>query len=120
MKFAGEAALEIKDNKSSIYVNPIDTLPRVDISTAISKLLPKLTDSNWKVRKEGLDALELLLTQSNNRIKIDYDLVTALKTRINDPNKSLAKGFLIFSGNFVVACGKDIKSHCKALLASVI
>lgn len=103
-----------------MLLNPVDSLPRVDISVPVSKLLPKLSDGNWKVRKEGLDGLELLLTQSNNRIKIDYDLITALKTRINDPNKSLAKGFLTFSGRFVVACGKDIKPHCKAMLASVI
>jgi len=61
LKFEGEAAQEIKENKS-LLLNPIDTLPRVDISGPISKLLPKLNDGNWKVRKEGLDGLELLLT----------------------------------------------------------
>jgi len=37
-------------------------MPRADISKYLtSDLLSKLENSNWKVRKEGLDAIEAIL-----------------------------------------------------------
>jgi hypothetical protein len=58
-------------------------LPRVDISKEVALFVKKLTDGNWKVRKEGLEALEGLLAK-NIRIQITglYDLIIALKLRL--------------------------------------
>lgn len=47
-----------------------DLLPRQDISTSItSAILNNLTSSNWKERKDGLDAVEQLLVSAGNRIQ---------------------------------------------------
>jgi len=44
-------------------------------------LIPKLNNGDWKIRKEGIDAIDLLLTQNNNKIKLDglYDFISVLK-----------------------------------------
>ncbi|KXZ46795.1 TOG1 protein [Gonium pectorale] len=47
-----------------------DLLPRTDISGLItSELVTQLSNSNWKERKAGLDAIETILTQAGNRIQ---------------------------------------------------
>lgn len=43
-------------------MNPLDTLPRADISKEVNGVLKKLSDGNWLVRKEGLEDLEKLLS----------------------------------------------------------
>ena len=93
-------------------------MARADISASVNKYIPKLNNGDWKIRKEGIDAIELLLTQNNNKIKLDglYDFISVLKSKINDPNKTLVKIFITFAGRFVEACGKDIKNHCKPIL----
>lgn len=102
---------------------PLDSsMARADISASVNKYIPKLNNGDWKIRKEGIDAIELLLTQNNNKIKLDglYDFISVLKSKINDPNKTLVKIFITFAGRFVEACGKDIKNHCKPILLSII
>ncbi|RUO96554.1 hypothetical protein BC936DRAFT_141845, partial [Jimgerdemannia flammicorona] len=51
--------------------DPIEDLfPRVDISPQLdSKLLEECNDSNWKVRKEGLDKIVAIIEAANKRIK---------------------------------------------------
>lgn len=78
--------------------------------------MKKITDpKDWKNRKEGLESLEKLLNENNNRIKIDglYDLIAALKARLSDSNKSIVRGYIGFVGKFAEACGKDIKNQAK-------
>ena len=58
----------------------LDSLPRTDVSKEMcnSKLLAKLTDKNWKVKKEGYDKVDDILAKANNRIEKNglKDLVT--------------------------------------------
>jgi cytoskeleton-associated protein 5 len=122
ISFLGEAAQDVKEDNRGGGGNPLDSLPRADISNEANKLLKKMGDAQWKTRKEGLDALESLLTSNNNRISSNnlHDLVACLKQRLNDPNKSLARGFITFVGKFVEACGKDVKQYSKTLLTPLI
>jgi hypothetical protein len=47
-----------------------DLLPRADISGQItSELVGKLTSTNWKERKEGLDEVEAILAAAGGRIQ---------------------------------------------------
>ena len=117
--FRGEAETEISHEMSS---NPLDSLPRADISRESEKLLKKLSDGDWKIRKEGLDALDQLLVSANNRILPNglHDLVGALRARLSDPNKSLVRGFIVFIGKFATALGSHIKNFAKVLIPSLI
>ncbi|KRX07362.1 Armadillo-type fold [Pseudocohnilembus persalinus] len=122
IQFQGEALQQIKQDKT-IGKNPVDSMPRANISSQANELLKFISDpKDWKKRKEGLDKLLKVLNDNSNRIKLDglYDLVNALKVRIQDSNKSVARAYLGFIGTFAEACGKDIKMHCKLLLPPVI
>jgi hypothetical protein len=48
------------------------------------------------------------------------DLITALKSRINDPNKSLCKMFISFTAHLIESVGKDIRIHSKVLILALI
>lgn len=66
IQFRDDADVDIREMGDA---NPIDPLPRVDISRESEKLHQKLTDkTDWKVRKEGLDALENLIQGAGGRI----------------------------------------------------
>jgi len=119
IQFREDADSEIREMANA---NPMDSLPRVDISRDVEKLYKKLTDNDWKVRKEGLDALDGLVTAANNRILPNglYDLVAILKTRLNENNKSQAKSFISFVGKFATALGPGAKVHAKVLVPELI
>ena len=59
----------------------MDSLPRADISKALEGLLKKLSDKDWKIRKEGLEALEDLLKSKGNRINCNslHEFIGLLK-----------------------------------------
>jgi len=120
IEFRGEAKDEVKHEK---VVNPLDSLPRADISNEVAKFLPKINDAaNWQLRKEGIESLDALLNQNQHRVLMNglIDLITALKSRINDPNKSLCKLFISFTAHLVESAGKDIRMHSKVLILSLI
>ncbi len=70
--------------------------PRADISKDIPPILKQLEDANWLVRKSGLESLQALLAQHQNRISLNglHDLVAALKGKMNESNKGLARSFI--------------------------
>ncbi|PVV02077.1 hypothetical protein BB560_003480 [Smittium megazygosporum] len=80
-----------RNNVSS--TNEMEELfPRVDLSQKMNaNIIKKLSDANWKLRKEALDFISEQLIASNKRIEptLSNDFVTALKNRLNDTNKNL-------------------------------
>ncbi len=84
--------------------------------------MKKLGDKDWKVRKEGQENLEALLQQNNNRVKLEglYDLIAAMKPRLTDPNKGVARAYINFCGKLVEAIGKDFKPQAKIILYPLI
>ncbi|KAJ2737013.1 hypothetical protein IW152_000276 [Coemansia sp. BCRC 34962] len=78
--------------------DPMDDLfPRQDLHSLIGPgIYKQLSDSNWKERKAGLDAIQGALDSANHRIlpNISGDLYTALKQRLQDANKNLITGTL--------------------------
>lgn len=119
VEFRGEVAAEVQHFAES---NPLDTLPRADISREADKIVKILGNTDWKIRKEGLDQLEQLLASNNNRILPNglNELVNALKSRLADPNKALVKGFINFVGKLTVALGKDIQRYSKTLVHALM
>ncbi|GAA6061591.1 hypothetical protein JCM10212_004341 [Sporobolomyces blumeae] len=75
---------------SAPEVDPMDELfPRVDFDRLVSSTtIQSCADANWKVRKEGLEAIRDAL-EANKRIKPTTlpDLANPLKTRVTDSNK---------------------------------
>jgi len=122
VQFRGEAQSELSNQGSSAASNLLDSLPRVDISKDVEKLLKKLGDSKWEVRREALEALGGLLTASHNRIAATglQELVTALKSRLNDNNKSLVKSCIMFVGNFATAVGPNVRIYAKPLIQELV
>lgn len=62
------------------------------------------------------------MNQNQHRVLMNglTDLITALKGRINDPNKSLCKLFISFTAHLVESTGKDIRMHSRVLILSLI
>jgi cytoskeleton-associated protein 5 len=89
-----------------------DLNPRSSIAhIANSKLFGKLDDKNWKIRKEGLDAIDEALASAAGRVLpegID-DLMKAIGLRIADPNKSIARGFIGLAGRMAEALGSECR-----------
>ena len=86
------------------------------------KITKKLQDPNWKVRIEGFDDLEKF--SSNNSFKISMtgfqELLNALKSKLNDPNKNIIKIAVNFIGNLVDCFGKEFKIYAKSFIISII
>ncbi|KAJ2766889.1 hypothetical protein IWQ57_004177, partial [Coemansia nantahalensis] len=73
--------------------DPMDELvPRQDLGALLGPAIyRKLGDANWKERKAALDEIQAALEGARHRIQpaISGDLYTALKQRLQDPNKNL-------------------------------
>ena len=121
IQFRGEAQSEIKEQGGSNQ-NPLDSLPRADISRDAEKILKKLNDGDWKVRKEGLDALEGVISANNNRILPNglQELTTTLKNRLSDNNKGFLKSCLHFVGKFASALGPNVRVYAKTLIVELV
>ena len=106
-------------------LNLDDVIPRTDISSQITEqLLNKLSDDAWKTRKEAMDEIHAILAGANHRIQSkDGGLFEALKLRLVDNNKNLAKDAIHLLSTFITDMGQPIlKSGAKLLpplLASV-
>jgi len=52
---------------ASVGGSLLDSLPRADVSKELSnsKLITKLWDSNWKIKKEGYDRVEEVIAEAN-------------------------------------------------------
>lgn len=100
-----------------------DAIPRNNISNQItSKLLAALTDSNWKTRKETMDAIDGILTASGMRILPTglNDVIKGLKGRLADPNKSLCRQSMALVGRFAEALGSECRQFNKFLVPGLL
>eukprot|EP01022_Parablepharisma_sp_SALTPOND_P013285 TRINITY_DN1767_c0_g1_i1.p1 TRINITY_DN1767_c0_g1~~TRINITY_DN1767_c0_g1_i1.p1 ORF type:complete len:1819 (+),score=240.94 TRINITY_DN1767_c0_g1_i1:2754-8210(+) len=103
---------------------PVDSLfPRIDISPQINqKLLNNISDPGIKVRQEAKEQLERLINSANGRIQANNlsPLINALKGRMNEPCKTLAKGFISLVGNVAAAMGAGFKQYSKIIIQPLI
>uniref|UniRef100_A0A8C4NLI9 TOG domain-containing protein n=2 Tax=Eptatretus burgeri TaxID=7764 RepID=A0A8C4NLI9_EPTBU len=76
-----------------------DLLPRTDISSKITnELVTKLSDKNWKIRKEGLDEVVGILNEAKFITPAIGELQLALRSRLSDSNKILVRlGVLVLA-----------------------
>jgi len=86
-----EATRAVKGKKVVQEVKMDDIVPRVDISSQVNdKILTKMGDKQWKLRKEAMEDIEQIVKGANCRIKgKDGGLFSTLKHRLADKNKNL-------------------------------
>ncbi|CAL8404824.1 unnamed protein product [Boreogadus saida] len=99
----------------------VDLLPRTDISEKITgDLTAKISDKNWKIRKEGLDEVAAIISEAKFIKPALGDLPLALKARLADSNKILVQQTLGIMQQLATAMGPGLKQHVKALGLPVI
>ena len=100
-----------------------ELIPRTSIAhISNSKLFKKLEDKNWKIRKEGLDAISEALEIAQNRILPQGlgDIMKAIGQKVTDPNKSIARGFIDLAGRMAEALGAECRSYGRKVLPSLM
>ncbi|KAJ2888463.1 hypothetical protein FB639_000626 [Coemansia asiatica] len=104
--------------------DPMDDLfPRQDLGALIGpSVYKKLGDSNWKERKAALDEIQSALDGANHRIlpNISADLYTALKHRLQDPNKNLITVALGILGSLSADSGAALVPNIRIVALATI
>ncbi|XP_056106843.1 cytoskeleton-associated protein 5 isoform X4 [Rhinichthys klamathensis goyatoka] len=99
----------------------MDLLPRTDISDKITyDMVSKISDKNWKVRKEGLDEVAAIISEAKFIQPSIGELPMALKGRLNDSNKLLVQQTLNILQQIATAMGPSLKQHVRNLGIPVI
>uniref|UniRef100_W5KQE3 Cytoskeleton associated protein 5 n=1 Tax=Astyanax mexicanus TaxID=7994 RepID=W5KQE3_ASTMX len=94
----------------------MDLLPRTDISDKItSDMVAKISDKNWKIRKEGLDEVSAVISEAKFIQSNIGDLPMALKGRLGDSNKLLVQQTLNIFQQIATAMGPSLKQHVRNL-----
>ncbi|XP_066504885.1 cytoskeleton-associated protein 5 isoform X2 [Hoplias malabaricus] len=94
----------------------MDLLPRTDISDKItSEMVEKISDKNWKIRKEGLDEVAAVISEAKFIQSNIGELPMALKGRLNDSNKLLVQQTLTILQQVATAMGPSLKQHVRNL-----
>ncbi|XP_052399715.1 cytoskeleton-associated protein 5 isoform X1 [Carassius gibelio] len=114
----GDAAEEEVDSGAG---DIMDLLPRTDISDKItSDMVSKISDKNWKIRKEGLDEVATVISEAKFIQASIGELPLALKGRLSDSNKLLVQQTLSILQQIATAMGPSLKQHVKNLGIPVV
>ncbi|XP_026094634.1 cytoskeleton-associated protein 5 isoform X4 [Carassius auratus] len=114
----GDAAEEEVDSGAG---DIMDLLPRTDISDKItSDMVSKISDKNWKIRKEGLDEVATVISEAKFIQASIGELPLALKGRLSDSNKLLVQQTLNILQQIATAMGPSLKQHVKNLGIPVV
>lgn len=60
-------------------------------------MVSKISDKNWKIRKEGLDEVAAVISEAKFIQATIGELPIALKGRLNDSNKLLVNQITLFN-----------------------
>uniref|UniRef100_UPI00358F8D0F LOW QUALITY PROTEIN: cytoskeleton-associated protein 5-like n=1 Tax=Myxine glutinosa TaxID=7769 RepID=UPI00358F8D0F len=100
-------------------VSPPPT-PIHNSSKITSELVTKLSDKNWKIRKEGLDEVLVILNEAKFITPAIGELAAALRMRLSDSNKMLVQQVLGILQQLATAMGPGIRQHIKSLGFSMV
>uniref|UniRef100_A0A672RB14 Cytoskeleton-associated protein 5-like n=1 Tax=Sinocyclocheilus grahami TaxID=75366 RepID=A0A672RB14_SINGR len=115
----GDAAEE--EEVDSGAGDSMDLLPRTDISDKITlDMVSKISDKNWKIRKEGLDEVAAVISEAKFIQANIGELPMALKGRLSDSNKLLVQQALNILQQIATAMGPSLKQHVKNMGIPVI
>ncbi|KAG8438277.1 hypothetical protein GDO86_008822 [Hymenochirus boettgeri] len=117
----GDEGEEGEEQEDEAPPDVTDLLPRTEISDKItSDLVSKISDKNWKIRKEGLDEVVSIINEAKFIQPNIGELPNALKGRLNDSNKILVLQTLGILQQLATAIGPNIKQHVKNLGMPII
>lgn len=111
---------EVKFDVKKLLDNAI---PRVNISQSITPgILKKLTDSNWKVRKEGLDDIEAILEQNGKRVLPGglEELFKSIKAKLEDANKTIVRATLTVVNKLAESINGEIIIYNKYVVPGLL
>merc|ERR1712176_1677283 len=100
----------------------MDTLvPRKDLCKEMEASAKKLSDSSWKVRKEGCDEIEEILKANGNRMqpKVPNGMWSGLRNMQKDTNNNLKIIANRVVGALVAAGGEKMIKQSKEILPNV-
>ncbi|XP_026670191.1 protein mini spindles isoform X2 [Ceratina calcarata] len=115
-----DVEVEKKSNSNSeIDINNL--IPRIDISNQITEgLLNELSDKNWKVRNEGLQKVNAIISEAKFIKGSIGDLPQGLALRLVDSNSKIAQSTLGICQALAVAMGPPAKQHIRVLFPGFI
>ena len=120
----GKLKEETGDNnfeEEEVEIHTEDLVPRQDISTKLNdELCSKLSDKNWKIRKEGLDELKDIVSSAKFITSDLASLPTSLAPRTTDANKILAVQAIEMIENLCLAMGPHTKPNITHLLPPLL
>ncbi|KAK2868912.1 hypothetical protein Q7C36_000783 [Tachysurus vachellii] len=111
----------VKEEEHDGGTDVVDLLPRTDISDKItSDMVSKISDKNWKMRKEGLEEVTAVISEAKFIKPNIGELPVAFKARLTDSNKILVQQTLSILQQMATAMGPALKQHVKGLGFSII
>uniref|UniRef100_A0A1I8ITA7 Cytoskeleton-associated protein 5 n=1 Tax=Macrostomum lignano TaxID=282301 RepID=A0A1I8ITA7_9PLAT len=103
----GGANADAGDDDEDDAAGVEDLVPRVDLADKLTDAtVAKLGDSNWKIRKEGLDEVRALLNECRLVTSNLGELPERLRQRLADSNKVLCSQAMEISEALAPALGK--------------
>ncbi|XP_033302559.1 protein mini spindles isoform X1 [Bombus bifarius] len=110
-----------KKSSSNSETDINNLIPRVDISNQITEgLLNELSDKNWKVRNEGLQKINAIISEAKFIKGSIGDLPQGLALRLVDSNSKIAQSTLGICQALAVAMGPPAKQHIRVLFPGFI
>ncbi|KAJ7774661.1 microtubule associated protein [Mycena maculata] len=111
-------------NGAGASADPLDDLfPRVEVDGLLkgTTILADSKSDSWKTKKEGLEALQLILDQgSNKRLKPAMgDIGQVLKARVTDTNKAVQNLALDIVARIATGMGKPFERHSRLFVLPV-
>lgn len=116
-KLKGESEQDAAKKKSKDLSDSL--VPRANVASQItSKLVASLSDPSMKHRQEAKDSIDRMLSTANHRIQPAglHPLISALKARMGEPCKNLARAFVALVGNIALAMGPGFKQYSKIII----
>ncbi|XP_076289585.1 msps cytoskeleton-associated protein 5 isoform X1 [Lasioglossum baleicum] len=110
-----------KKSSSNSELDINNLIPRVDVSNQITEgLLNELSDKNWKVRNEGLQKVNAIISDAKFIKGSIGDLPQGLALRLVDSNSKIAQSTLGLCQALAVAMGPPAKQHIRVLFPGFI
>ncbi|XP_061931308.1 protein mini spindles isoform X2 [Apis cerana] len=110
-----------KKSSSNSEIDINNLIPRVDISNQITEgLLNELSDKNWKIRNEGLQKINTIISEAKFIKSSIGDLPQGLALRLVDSNSKIAQSTLGICQALAVAMGSSAKQHIRVLFPGFV
>ncbi|XP_047135598.1 cytoskeleton-associated protein 5 isoform X1 [Hydra vulgaris] len=120
-KEVGEDNQQENEEPGAVVVNLEDMVERVNISGKITdEVLAKISDKNWKIRKEGLEEVQGFINEAKFITPDINELPTSIKARLADNNKVLVQLTISICKQLAESGGSGMIRHKAIILPALI